>query len=131
MRVRFWIYWHGWTKVSMDPGDSFSLEHYAPNDEGGGNACTRTYSYVKDDGKGEAWIVQEDYSRGRDCDGYSENTTILKCRATHAALHANNLPDYDRVGPIGRHPFYLPFKGADWRPLKSFQRDHSAEAAGY
>lgn len=111
MSARFWIYWNGWTKITLRSSRPFTIYHYGRTDEGW-EQITETYTY-------DGYVVCCERSvRARDCDG------LLECNSEHrftvsAPREETMLDD----GEVIMHPV--------WHRQSASQRDHTAEMAGY
>ena len=116
--VRFWV--HNWShpnsppvKITLKPGQSLSHEHGGPTDEG--------WNY-----ESQTWIHEGDcirldtFSDGVDCDGR------LSTGGTYYCMIGEDLSNrtYEDMES------YIPGVPV-WTEEDSFQRDYSAEAAGY
>lgn len=118
--ARFWARVHGdWVKLTMRPGDEVWAIEAEPTDEGW-RRCSTFYTY-------DGWCVTRDVAWDeRDCDGlhsggYVDECSIDDLRSAEVAAYAES---------------WLPFPGARlpaWveRRRQRWERDHTAEAAGY
>lgn len=118
-RFRFWTYWNGqFTKLTItrdhDRDDCVSLYHGAKHEEG---FAEQIESYWID---GD-YLYCQYYTRGRDCDGYIEDTYTSRC---YLGLLRARRPHPDHCEP----GIMLP----EWESFGSSQHyDEYAEAAGY
>ncbi len=114
--ARFWDWTDGcWVKLSIRPGAALHRTTGGPHEEG--------YSYTA-----EQWhhtgtgVRYERYTWGRDCDGRHESSAEAYCPLADLAAVLLNSQD-----GLGTEAIRRP----DWQPGESYQRDHTAEAAGY
>jgi hypothetical protein len=115
--ARFWTFWRcGWVKLTLRPGQTLSASNGGPTDEG--------YH-----GEAEVWTHEGDMVRsewaswGRDCDGRQEAGGEHVCPL--GKLRARDMVEAFDV-PENRGIF-----APEWERADAWQRDHSAEAAGY
>lgn len=109
MNARFWILGRdaGWVKVTLRPGQSLSWSYRYDHDEGWSSHC-ETLSHREDH------VERRWRDDGRDCDGRMSTGGELACAITDlAALEVDGLG--------------VP----EWERFDCWQRDESAEAAGY
>lgn len=111
MNARFWIYWNGWTKVTLRPDCPMTIHYYGRTDEGW-RSITETYTY-------DGYQVNcERQTRERDCDGlhesYSEHGFIATDPREETMLDDGSVV----LCPV-------------WHHRSAGQRDHTAEMAGY
>ncbi|MBW2636016.1 MAG: hypothetical protein JRC86_00570 [Deltaproteobacteria bacterium] len=128
--ARFWVYVHGWVKITLQPGDRMSWFQGGPTDEGWSSGGMDFHLWAD----GEIEFTQ--WSDGRDCDGRcsSEETLVARCNdlPDHNTWKAeicqhHHEPDY---ATFYRHPAFRP-STPEWKEQGYHQRDYSAEAAGY
>ena len=114
--ARFWVYHPSgsWVKLTLRPGQRVEL-HSGQRTEEGYSCEAETFEH---DGAGVAhsWCTW-----GMDCDGRHEDGGERYCPLAHLRSREPVLDGPDTVGVM------LP----EWAPGESWQRDHSAEAAGY
>lgn len=112
MQARFWEHNTGLVKVKLDAGKTFHHSHGGATDEGY-HWEARRYSF---DGK---TVVCEWTTDSRDCDGRYTRGGVSVCDVDQLR------GGYDDQENGVRFPA--------WRDQKdeAYQRDHSAEAAGY
>lgn len=108
--ARFWIWWHGsWTKLTLRPGQSLTMSHGGPTDEG---FYARSEGYMHDGDRVSAWIRED----SRDCDGPLSRDWDGHCMIDQ--LKANEADEYGPARPA-------------WVKDSASQRDLYAEMAGY
>ena len=113
MNARFWVYHHGWVKLTLKPGQKLNHHTAAPTEEGY-SSNFETYYY---DGK---QIFSDVAQFGRDCDGPFESIRTFFCYNTSLKAIPSEVID----GEV------LPDR-PEWRTLCSTQRDYFAEEMGY
>lgn len=108
--VRFWVYWNGdFVKVTVTPSKAVNMSYSTPTDEGW-TSKSATY-HINELGH----LLSEYSIDGSDCDGRL---------STYDASVADGFRQHeDSNGNIYTVPC--------WIPLKSGQRDYTAEAARY
>jgi len=110
--ARFWVYHNkGWVRITLTPGQSMHL--YTDD---GYSATTATYTHTGDG------VDYSGHYYARDCDNHVTLTCPLASLSAHDAEPADE-----------RYPDVFPAKPARplWEYLHRFQRDYTAEAAGY
>jgi hypothetical protein len=107
MSVRFWVWWND-SPVRLCLRDSVTLYSRWRHEEGWTSVEEQ---YVRD---GD-WVVTTRIEDGRDCDGRLRVVSIA--RAHVSALSARTSVDGLRT--------------PDWRRVRAYQRDFTAEKAGY
>lgn len=117
MNARIWILWNSdWVKVTLKPGDELHCGHSASHEEG----FSAQYLSLSFDG---FEVTREDHSRGRDCDGYTEDTSNSYAKLAQLKTGWLCLGDDMKPIPGMRQP--------DWQRGESSRYDQFAEAAGY
>jgi len=115
--ARFWTWENdGWVKLTLRPGQSLTYVAGGTHDEG----WSRDYTEWRHDGN---VVVCEYESDGADCDGRFQHGGVLECSLDSLAT----VPAYEGgtfAGVVITRPDWQK-AGFDW------QRDHTAEAAGY
>lgn len=119
INVRFWDWINdGWVKITLRPGETIRREKSQTTDEGFCNSL-ETYLYDETDGS----IMATYDSQSRDCDGLFYQGAVLALVHTfwvdESDERVRKQPDF----PVGWH--------ARWEPTERYQRDMTAEAAGY
>ncbi len=109
MNARFWLWINdGWVKLTLRPGQTLAWASTRSTDEG----WASEYECFEHDGAGVLSVCGTD---GVDCDGrletHREFYCPLECLKAHVADDGTFIPSWDR------------------KP--AYQRDHSAEMAGY
>ena len=133
LTLRFWLYVHGWVKVSLTEGQSLSWAQGGQTDEGwSSNGLSLYYSP-------NGFVRLTEWSDGRDCDGRLSNERTMVCDA--AAIRATGTTRWNADvtenhrdpelrqwmdAPIFRPPLVTWEEETPYR-----QRDYAAEAAGY
>lgn len=112
MRARFWVWINnGHVKLALSPGQSLTWFRGGPTDEGYSSEWS---SWTHEDGR----VRCEWATDGRDCDGRFQDGGESACELY--ALKSQHCPPFT-------HPEGMP----RWLAVDRWQRDHSAEAAGY
>ena len=115
--ARFWIRWkNSYVKVTMKPGD----ELHCGTSEHNGEGFSAYYISLDYDG---VEVSRQDHSRGRDCDGYTEDTN--ECVCPLAELGAGLSCIDDEFNPIAgmRQP--------KWQKYSSDRHDEYASDMNY
>ena len=115
--ARFWV-WHngGWVKLTLRFGQTVELFNYGRTDEGWYRERTKFHH----DGEN---VVQHWHQESRDCDGRFEQGGECSCPLDK--LTAKDM--FEAMDCSENKGIYSP----DWQKGYPWQRDHSAEAAGY
>ena len=121
--ARFWIYWKGWIKITLQEGETLTLNSGGDIEEGYAYT-TETYYH---DGTGIHCTTEQN---GADCDGRYSYT-----RTAYTGLEELSFcPVYDWSNPAwsdyaGNPPLlhYSP----KWHRVDERNRDYSAEAMNY
>jgi hypothetical protein len=112
MNARFWTWMNGgWVKITLKPEQELTHFWHGRTDEGYAEQGVTWYH----DGD-EGIVEQEEWSRGRDCDGrYAHETVsfagLSQLQARRSAWDGTLFPD--------------------WSQQREAHRDYTAEAAGY
>lgn len=111
--ARLWVWSGEWCRITLKPGQTLSRCEGGPTDEGH-NHCARTWEH---EGNGVSETVT---NWGRDCDGGYETGRDYFCPLDRLAsnLHTDEFEEPLLMGPT-------------WEDARRYQRDYSAEAAGY
>ncbi len=122
MRANFWIWdsqLDSYRGISLAAeGDKLELSTGGPCDEGSSHDA-ETYTHCGDH-------VRLDYaSWGSDCDGRYSSGGVLLCPLDRLAVNAPLAVVYGECAPID-----CPLM-PDWQKEDAYQRDYTAEAAGY
>ncbi len=116
--ARFWVWHHGWVKLTLRPGQHLHVSTFARTDEG----WTRDYhDWTLEDG-----VVTREYcTEGSDCDGRHSYASTTVCPIHRLAMPRDSellAEDHFNGAPI-----MVPA----WVEADSEQRDQFAELAGY
>lgn len=118
MNARFWIYWNGWVKITLTPGQRFTLESEACTEEG----YRTVYETYEHTGSAiECTITVNE----RDCDGLHDWRGDSVCTLENLSACPVPLDSTDDDDIPTTH--YAP----RWERVKASYRDHTAEMAGY
>lgn len=115
--ARWWDWVNdGWVKLTLRPGQSLSHQSGGPTDEG--------YSWSSETWEYDGRQVRNSFlATGRDCDGRHESGGACVAALGQLAVEFRPL-DWDRPDGDG---VMVPH----WEREDRYQRDYSAEAAGY
>ena len=126
MNLRLWTWADGGpVKLTLRPGQSLRWSYGGPHEEG---YCwtMHTWTHTNDPVMGVIEVIE---TRGRCCDGPHESYGKYWCPASQ--LRSGPLMHLDKHDEYGE-PIPLPNSNRPtWQALKTSQRDHYAEAAGY
>ena len=115
--ARFWV-WHrkAWVKLSLRRSQSLTFCERSRTDEGY-HCEVNTFTH-----HGET-VVCEWYETGRDCDGRYERGGEVFCNLADLAIRDvfAEFPARENIG----------IQAPVWKQATGYQRDHSAESAGY
>ena len=111
--ARFWIWWNGWTKLTLKPEETISFGRSEPTDEG----WSSNHEQIS---LSEGDVIRECSSDGVDCDGRLSQYSVVTCKVED--LQKVKFTDRDTGQELD-----LP----DWQKEESGQRDYRAEAMGY
>lgn len=118
--ARFWIYWNGWVKITLRPGEEIHLAQGGRTDEG----FSRGYaSYIHD---GDC-VRSELSTDSRDCDGplSTESNWLCPLENLNKAWREEDAVWRDEEG------YSAPPSKPEWIKESAWQRDVYAEMAGY
>lgn len=118
-RIRIWVYWReSIVRITLLDGEPLELYSGGPTDEGFHHECHR-YEYNAADGV----VISSISTSSRDCDGRFDDF-----REFYWCVGSEMQPMRDVVnGEV----VDLPESGPVWERGAAWQRDFSAEAAGY
>lgn len=106
--ARFWVFVNcGWVKLTLRPMERVQW-HTARRTDEGFRCETWGWSY------GGRVVTQDRHEMETDCDGRHEHGELATCREDELVWDAEDFPPTPR-----------------WRYADLYQRDHTAEAAGY
>jgi len=116
--ARFWDLVNGsWVKITLTPGQSLQFNSGGPCDEG--------YHYESTEYRHEGdHVVSDTDTQSRDCDGRLDRTYIGKC-------HITKLRSVDKSEFVQEYPSWDGIMAPEWVNDRSYQRDYTAEDAGY
>jgi hypothetical protein len=117
--ARFWVYLDGPVKLTLRPGETLRWSQARLCDEGWTRSL-ETWIYDTEDEPG--LVTRQWLQQGRDCDGTLEHGGEDVCDATNLLAR----PPYPEDEPLMEG-----VRWPAWRDANRWQRDHSAEAAGY
>ena len=114
---RFWMFHNdSWAKIKVKEGEDLKYSYGGPNEEG--YSITHLVFFVEGE---EVWSEFEE--QGSDCDGVYFRSGHSVCRIIDSVLELKPCSDPENGPPGGMVP--------NWEVRSRFQRDYSAEAAGY
>lgn len=119
--ARFWIYWNGWVKITLRPGERIVLHHGGPTDEG---FIYHEEAYLYGDGR----VICDAETHSRDCDGPLSTYRSDICQVAELNDREWDADDLEWRSERGR---FTPPSRPLWRKESASQRDHYAEAMGY
>lgn len=118
--ARFWTYTNGSpVKITLRRGQRLAWEQGFPTDEGW-HYESNVWEQTEDDE-----VSLQTHTEGRDCDGKSSNGCDLVCsldQLSEVCASEEDYRDYYR-GQLIKYPA--------WEKKDGYQRDYTAEAAGY
>lgn len=128
--ARFWNHTGTtWVKLTLTPGQTMTIEHGGPTDEGY-SYTTETYEYVIEDDEGPNRIVCTYYNSSRDCDGPMISGRTFWCALDH--LHDRDMSEvFDAAGWPEEHKACRGVFAPDWQKGVGYQRDVYAESMNY
>lgn len=115
--ARFWEFINGtWVKLSLKVGQSVKHVHHSRDEEGYSLEVNR-WTHAEN-----GFVFNAFFMEGTDCDGRVTRGGELRC-------HVEKLKARERVwhDPDPDAPKLIP----KWEKVEAFNRDYSAEAAGY
>jgi hypothetical protein len=117
--ARFWIWYQPgdcWVKLTLKPGQSLSVTWGGPHEEGYSYSA-ETYEFDGQD------VICECTTQACDCDGRLDTRVDLIC-------HLDDLRSRDVFADSGLEDS-RGILAPEWNKVTAFQRDYTAEAAGY
>lgn len=120
--ARFWYYVNdSWVKITLREGQALTHNTGGPTDEGY-SYSSQTWTHTG------AGVMLEWCCEARDCDGRFDRAGDSFCPLDSLASRVLERYD-DATGEDVPDPTCPPVP--EWKPGDSYQRDYSAEAAGY
>lgn len=114
---RFWMFHNdSWVKIKVKENEVLDIAFGGPDEEG---FCWEEISFFVEDGR----LFLEWDRQMQDCDGRYDISGESVCKIIDGKLDLKPCADPDNGPPGGMVP--------NWENVNMWQRDYSAEAAGY
>ncbi len=133
--VRLWVYWNGgWVRLTVRRDCPVSLYRSESTDEGWSSEAEDYTLDTDDDGRDT--VTNEGRHDGRDCDGRSSSGGTSVCYADRLAVDPAPIDGMGYTMMETAEMLARPVMRPEWREPESrsqrgWQRDYTAEAAGY
>lgn len=111
--ARFWVYVHGWTKLTLKPDQVLHHSQGGPDEEGW-HSEYHEWTYYDEE------VTEQRVTDGRDCDGRLTDTDFFVCHRRN--LRSQTPPNYETGDPL-----LIP----TWHRTSGRRYDEYAEKAGY